>query len=223
MRCFLMTVGILLGLLFLLSRLRLGIDAAVNGKAVTVDAAVGPLRIHVVPGKPKKETGKKKEPPKDESSGKEPPKEKKKLPKITFADIRSALDALLPPLKRALGRTRRSIRVKPLVVSATLGGGEDPAAAAELYGYLHMAIWTGMPLLEQLLVIPDPHIHIGIDFDAPETNLQARVGITLRLGTLVAVAFGVDIPALRWFLRFQKKQKKQQPAEKEPEQAAPAA
>ena len=59
MRCFLMTVGILWGLLFLLSRLRLGIDAAVNGKAVTVDAAVGPLRIHVVPGKPKKETGKK--------------------------------------------------------------------------------------------------------------------------------------------------------------------
>ena len=222
MRCVFVVMGCLAAVLLLLSRLRLGIDAAVNGKAVTVDAAVGPFRIRVIPGKPRKEKAKEKSPPKEGSSSKAPSKEKKKLPKITFADICSALDTLLPPLKRALGRTRRSIRVKPLELSATLGGGEDPAAAAELYGYINMAVWTAMPLLEQLLVIPDPHIHIGIVFDTPETDVQARVGVTLRLGTLVAVAFGIGIPALRWFLRFQKKQKQQQPAEK-PEQAAPAA
>jgi len=220
MRLFLMILGVLILLLFLLSRLRLGIDAAVDGKAVTVDAAVGPFRIRVLPGKPKKKKPEKEAPPK--KADKKTPKEKKPLPKPTLADIRSALDALLPPLKRALGRTRRSIRVKPLEVSASFGGAADPAAAAELYGYAHMAVWTGMPVLEQLLVIPDPHIHIGIDFDAPETAVQARVGVTLRLGTLVSVALGVGIPALKWFLGFQKKHKQPQPA-KEPEQAAPAA
>ena len=218
---FLMILGGLILLLFLLSRLRLGIDAAVDGKAVTVDAAVGPLRIRVLPGKPKKTKPEKEVPPKKEAA-KSPPKEKKPLPKPTLADIRSALDALLPPLKRALGRTRRSIRVKPLDASVTFGGAADPAAAAELYGYAHMAVWTGMPVLEQLLVIPDPHIHIGIDFDAPETAVRVRVGVTLRLGTLVSVALGVGIPALKWFLGFQKKHKQPQPA-KEPEQAAPAA
>lgn len=220
MRLFLMILGVLILLLFLLSRLRLGIDAAVDGKAVTVDAAVGPFRIRVLPGKPKKKKPEKEVPPKE--AAKTTPKEKKPLPKPTLADIRSALDALLPPLKRALGRTRRSIRVKPLEVSATFGGGADPAAAAELYGYAHMAVWAGMPVLEQLLVIPDPHIHIGIDFDAPETVVQARVGVTLRLGTLVSVALSVGIPALKWFLGFQKKHKQPQPV-KEPEQAAPAA
>ena len=61
MRLFLMILGGLILLLFLLSRLRLGIDAAVDGKAVTVDAAVGPLRIRVLPGKPKKQKSEKKE------------------------------------------------------------------------------------------------------------------------------------------------------------------
>ena len=220
MRCFLIVLGILVLLLFLLSRLRLGVDVAVDGKVVTVDAAVGPFRIRVLPGKPKKQKPEKKAPPKEEAPP--PPKEKKPLPKPALADIRSAADTLLPPLKRALGRTRRSIRVKPLDASVTFGGAADPAAAAELYGYAHMAVWTGMPVLEQLLVIPDPHIHIGIDFDAPETAIWARVGVTLRLGTLVSVALGVGIPALKWFLRFQKKHKQPQP-DKQPEQAAPAA
>ena len=220
MRLFWIILGVLVLLLLLLSRLRLGVDAAVDGKAVTVDAAVGPFRIRVLPGKPKKQKSEKKAPSKEEAPP--PPKKKKPLPKPGLADIRSAADTLLPPLKRALGRTRRSIRVKPLDASVTFGGAADPAAAAELYGYAHMAVWAGMPVLEQLLVIPDPHIHIGIDFDTPETAVRARVGVTLRLGTLVSVALGVGIPALKWFLRFQKKQKQPQP-DKQPEQAAPAA
>lgn len=220
MRLFWMILGSLILLLFLLSRLRLGIDAAVDGKAVTVDAAVGPFRIRVLPGKPKKKRPEQAAPPKKADEA--PPKKKRALPKPTLADIRSALDALLPPLKRALGRTRRSIRVKPLDASVTFGGGTDPAVTAELYGYAHMAVCTGMPVLEQLVVIPDPHIHIGIDFDAPETAVRARVGVTLRLGTLVSVALGVGIPALKWFLGFQKKHKPPR-TDKKPERAAPAA
>lgn len=33
-------------------------------------------------------------------------------------------------------------------------GQAEPADAAQLYGELHGAVWTGMPVLEQLLVIP---------------------------------------------------------------------
>ena len=58
--------------------------------------------------------------------------------------------------QKALRRTRRGIRVDPLRLSATLGGAEDPAAAAELYGGLHALVWTGMPALEKLVVIRDP-------------------------------------------------------------------
>lgn len=111
--------------------------------------------------------------------------------------------------------------MRPLDLSITLGGQRDPASAAELYGTLHMAVWTMMPPLEQLLVIPDPHIHLGIDFDAPSTVMNGKAGISIRIGTLIAVGAGVGFPALKWFLRFLRQHKKEQaaPAQK----AVPAA
>ena len=40
----------------------------------------------------------------------------------------SAVGALWPPLKRALNRTRKGIRIHPLQISLTIGGQVDPAA-----------------------------------------------------------------------------------------------
>ena len=76
-----------------------------------------------------------------------------------------------------------------------------------------------MPLLEQLLVIPEPSIHIGIDFDAPETSVEGEVGLSARIGTLLRVALTIGIPSLRWFLRWRKKAK-QTPAPQTAEKQA---
>lgn len=70
---------------------------------------------------------------------------------------------------------------------------------------LEMLVWTVMPALEQLLVIPHPHIHVGVDFDVGKTRLDGTAAITIRLGTLAAVALGAGIPVLRWFLKLQKR------------------
>ena len=137
-------------------------------------------------------------------------KEKKKtLPKLALEDIRDAVRTLAPPLKRALGRTRRGIRIHPLQLSLTLDGREDPASTAELYGYLHAGMWTAMPQLEQLLDIRDPRLHIGMDFDSDETVVEGDTGICIRIGTVLAVGFTIAIPFLKWFLRYRKKQKQQ--------------
>ena len=98
-------------------------------------------------------------------------------------------------------------------LSVILGGGEDPVTAAQLYGELHAGVWSVMPLLGQLLVIPEPHIHVGLDFQADQTVLEGELGVSARIGTLLAVAATVGFPALKWFLRYQKKQKKQPPAQ----------
>ena len=201
MRWFWIILGIV-ALFWLFGRLRLGVHVALKANSPIVKATVGPFDIQLIPAKPKKEKPPEKKAKKASERDAKKPKEKKKLPKITLADIRSALDALLPPLRRALHRTRRSIRIAPLDLSVIVGGAQDPAAAAELYGYIHMGVWTGMPALEQLLVIPDPHIHVGIDFDAPQTMADGEAGISIRVGTLVAVAFGLALPALKWFLYF---------------------
>ena len=220
---------IILGIIavfWLIGRIRLGVHVALQANSPTVTAKIGPFGVQLFPAKKKKDKPPKEKKPKKAkkktTEAKAAETEKKKLPKITLEDIRSAIDALWPPLKRALGRTRRSIRIRPLDLSVTVGGAKDPAAAAELYGYIHMGVWTGMPALEQLLVIPDPHIHVGIDFDAPDARLDGEAGLSIRIGTLVAVALGVGIPALKWFMKFQKKQTQQDQAPEE-QMAPPAA
>ena len=97
-------------------------------------------------------------------------------------------------------------------VSLTLGGLDDPAKTSELYGYLHSGMWSVMPVLEEGLDIPDPHIHIGIDFNTERTVVEGELGFTARIGTLLAAGLCVGIPALRWFLKYRKKMKKQTPA-----------
>ena len=193
-------------LILLLCLTRVGARAELRRDGVTLDAKIGPFHIRILPAKetPEKKKKPEKKAKKPEKAGEEKPK--KSLPKIALADIKDAVHTLAPPLKRALGRTRRGIRVQPLRLLVTVGGSEDPAAAAELYGYLHAGVWTAMPVLEQLLVIPDPYIHVGIDFDAPQTAVEGELGVSIRIGTLLAVGLGIGIPALRWFLRFRKKQ-----------------
>ena len=208
---------IILGILavLLLCLTRVGVHAVLNRDAVTLDVRFGLLRFRIFPGKEKTKSDKQEK--KSNKKTKKEPAEAEKKPKLKFtlADIKDAVHTLAPPLKRALRRTRRGIRIQPLQLWVTLGGREDPAAAAELYGYLNAGMWTAMPVLEKLLVIPEPYLHLGIDFDTDKTAVQGQAGISIRIGTLLAVAFGVGIPALRWFLRFQKKNQQQ------PEKTAP--
>ena len=207
-------LGILLALLVLLCLTRVGVHA-LFGDALSLDAKIGPFRIHILPGKKQdKKREKRAKEPKEAEKSEEKAEKKPCFPKPSMADIREAVSVLWPPLKRALNRTRRGVRIHPMDLCVTLGGQEDPAAAAQLYGEAHAGVWAVMPVLERLLVIPEPHIHIGIDFNASETKVEGELGVTARVGTLLAVGATVAFPALKWFLRYRKKQKKQPPEPK---------
>ena len=207
-------LGILLALLVLLCLTRVGVHA-LFGDALALDGKIGPFRIHILPGKKQdKKREKRAKEPKEAEKSEEKAEKKPCFPKPSMADIREAVSVLWPPLKRALNRTRRGVRIHPMDLCVTLGGQEDPAAAAQLYGEAHAGVWAVMPVLERLLVIPEPHIHIGIDFNASETKVEGELGVTARVGTLLAVGATVAFPALKWFLRYRKKQKKQPPEPK---------
>lgn len=207
-------LGILLALLVLLCLTRVGVHA-LFGDALALDAKIGPFRIHILPGKKQdKKREKRAKEPKEAEKSEEKAEKKPCFPKPFMADIREAVSVLWPPLKRALNRTRRGVRIHPMDLCVTLGGQEDPAAAAQLYGEAHAGVWAVMPVLERLLVIPEPHIHIGIDFNASETKVEGELGVTARVGTLLAVGATVAFPALKWFLRYRKKQKRQPPEQK---------
>lgn len=214
----------ILGAVVLLAALllwtRVGVRAAFGGDGLYLDVELGLARIHVLPAGPKKPRAKK---PKKEKNKKKPGKEPEEgeKPKAQFSftleDGKDALRTLLPALKRTLGRTGRGIRVKPLRLSLVLGGQEDPAAAAQMYGELQAAVWWGMPLLEKLLDVREPYIHTDVDFGTPDTAVEGELGVTLRIGTLLAAGFGLAFPALGWFLRWRKRCKTRSPKpEKKP-------
>lgn len=204
-------LGILALLILLLCRTRAGVLVTL-GDALRVDVKLGWFRFQVVPGRERQKKPPKKKDKTARDGGEE---EKKSRSKPSLEEIRDVVRTLLPPLKRALARTRRGIRVEPLRLSLILGGREDPAAAAKLYGELNAAVWAGIPQLERLLDIPDPRIHIEVDFDTEESRTEGTVGAAIRIGTALAVGFGIGIPALRWLLHYMRrhrKEEKQRPA-----------
>ena len=229
-------LGILLFLIFLVCITRVGARAAVKDGEVTLDVKLGLFKLRILPQKkkapdPKKEAAKeakaaeaaaKKEAQKAaRKAAKAAQKEERKGEKLSvkterlqgvLSDVQSAIDAIWPPLKRALNRTRKGVRIHPLQLSLTVGAERDPAVGAQLYGYLHAGVWTVMPALEKVLDIPDPHIHVGLDFESPDTMLEGEAGLTICIGTLLAVGFTVAVPALKWFLKWNKKRKRQQTA-----------
>lgn len=208
MRWVLLVLGVLLLLFLLLCCLRLGVLVTLD-EAVAVKVKAGPVSIQVLPAKKKKKPEKKPPPPKEErpQKAKKKKKEKAGFPKPTLSDLRSAAETLWRPLLRALDRTRRGIRLHPLTLAVFFGGAEDPASAAQTMGYAHMAVWNGMPLLEKVLDIPEPSIHLETDFTAEATKVRGQVGLTIRVGTLLAVGFQLAVPAVKWLLPYLKRHK----------------
>ena len=210
-------LGVLLFLLFLLCMTRVGARAVMKDGELTLDVKIGLIKLRILPQKkkdPKKEAkaadaaakkaAKKKAPKKETTKGLSV---KTTRLKALLADIRSAVDAIWPPMKRALDRTRKGIRIHPLQLSLTVGAEGDPAGGAQLYGYMHAGVWSVMPALEKVLDIPDPYIHVGLDFESPDTSVEGEAGISIRIGTVLAVGFTVAVPALKWFLKWNKQRK----------------
>ncbi len=197
-------LGILMVLAVLICRIRVGVRVRFGEAPPAAVLTLGPFRVPLT-GEPENEA--RQAPKQAKKREKQPKKPEKKaaFPKVTAADVKEAAERLWPPLKKALGRTRRGIRLDPMTVSVTIGAAEDPAAGAEAYGWASGAMFNLMPALEELVRVPDPSVHIGLDFDSPATRWAGEVGVSLRIGTAIAVALGVGVPALRWLTEWKKK------------------
>lgn len=212
-------LGVIAALIVVILCLRVSVTASF-GDELHVTAQVGPVKLQVVPPpkkKPKKEKPKKEKAAETDSK---PPKKKLDL-HLTFADIRAALSAVWRAIQGTLRRAGRRIRIDPMRVSIVLGD-ENPANTAEWYGWVNAAVWTVMPWLEKTVRMPDPQVHMEMDFNAVETKVSGMVGISYRIGDLLAIGFAAAGPLLRFLIPFLKRQKamKKEAAKKAAEQAA---
>lgn len=194
-------VGIILLILLLLALIRVG-ALVTFGDALCVQLKIGPFGKTIIPAKKKAPKEKKKQ-QRSEQSAASPPKKKRTLPKPTLRELRDLATTLLTTLKKMLASVCRRVRIDPLEVFVTVGG-SDPAEIAQRYGYLNAAMWSLMPHLEELFHIPDPSLHLRMDYSAEKTRAQGEIGVSIRIGDIVIIACTLALPLLKWYLRFRK-------------------
>ena len=187
-------VGGLLLLPCLLLLLRVGVEYRFGGSEVMI--RIGPVRKKLTPGEEKEPKQPKKK--KVETAEAAPKTEKSPKPNIGFNEVQSGVKVLLPVLKKALRRTRRSVKIHPLNLHVIIAA-YDPAETAKLYGWGEALLWSVMPQAERLLVIPDPHIRLTPDFNADSTRCEGEIGVSIRIGSVLLIALTLLIPALRWY------------------------
>ena len=195
-------LGAIALLIIIVLLLRVGVLVSLTD-TLTVLLRIGPAAIPLYPAVEKKEKPAKKAKPTTEPT----PKAKKKLSlDITRQDVQAALKAVWQALEGVLRRIGRRVRVTPCEVSVVVGGAY-PDKVAEQYGLISAAVWTVMPRLEQLIHIRDPYIHLDVDFNAPATNVEGKLGLYLRVGDLLAIAFAAAKPLLKFYFPFRRRQK----------------
>ena len=168
--------------LTVLNLLPVGVDAAYADDVFSLAARIGPFRLRLLP-----------KPPDAKPKKKKPPKPKKEKPKKKSAppDIRTIL-ALAKLGLQALNRFRQRLRVQRLRL-VFVSGAPAPDDTALAFGYVNAALGALTPLAERALRIDERDIQTGVDFQAGQPRIDARIVCTIRIGQIVviALAFGV--------------------------------
>ena len=197
-----MTGAIVLGVLALLVAailaLRVGVLVGYDRGAPWARLCIGPARITLWPREPKK----KKRPKRAKGKRADRPKESKTQraakprPKLTPALVR----AMLGPIRAALGRLRRAVRIDTVALRL-IWAEEDPADAAVHYGRLWAALEAALALLRANVTVREDDLALTIDFTRERPELVSlRFGASAALGRLIGIAVLAAVGVLRALL-----------------------
>ena len=162
-----MTLLAIFAALVLIGCIPVGVDARYNAEGVFLAAKLGPIRLQLLPQKPKKK--------------KKQQKQQKKPEKAPDT----------------LGDLRRKLRVNELTLYVRIGGSDDPAKAAMGYGRAWAAIGAITPSLERLFVIKKRDIQPALDYTISNTQVDAHLVTTITIGRSLALALRAGIRFLK--------------------------
>ena len=186
------------------------------GQELNLRLSVGPFRFTLLPAKEKKETAQEAAKTKKEEE-KRAEKKKRGLPKLTKEEKKDLISTALSALRESARRACKRLRIDPLEILVVFGG-SDPAKIAQTYGYANAMMWGLMPHLEDIFLIPEPSLHLRMDYSAEKTG---SVGCSLRIRDGLRILIALLWPLLKWYLRYKKAHKNDAPAEKPTESAQP--
>ena len=203
---------IILAVLVLLALIPLGARVRYDEQGAFVWLVIGPIRIRLLPKKPKKKTDKEKDKKKKD---KKKDKKKKKKPKDDKPKEKQPIGGLIHdfmPFVRIgldlLGCFFRKLRIPVLTLHVGFGGAGDPAGAAVNYGRAWAAIGAIMQPIRAKTRIKKENVSCSCDFTRNEMRVFAELKAVFLLGDLVAMALRYGFRALRQYLRMKKDRKK---------------
>ena len=188
-----MTLLAIFAALVLIGCISVGVDARYNAEGVFLAAKLGPIRLQLLPQKPKK---KKKQQKKPEKAPKKAASQEKKPNPILSGGVDGILQ-LLDIVLDTLGDLRRKLRVNELTLYVHIGGSDDPAKAAMGYGRAWAAIGAITPSLERLFVIKKRDIRPALDYTISNTQVDAHLVTTITIGRSLALALRAGIRFLK--------------------------
>ena len=188
-----MTLLAIFAALVLIGCIPVGVDARYNAEGVFLAAKLGPIRLQLLPQKPKKKKKQQKKP--EKAPEKAASQEKTPNPILSGGvdEILQLLDIVLD----TLGDLRRKLRVNELTLYARIGGSDDPAKAAMGYGRAWAAIGAITPSLERLFVIKTRDIQPALDYTISNTQVDAHLVTTITIGRSLALARRAGIRFLK--------------------------
>ncbi len=196
--------GVFLLFCLLIGFLRLGAVVTFDD-ALRVHLRVGALRMTFYPRRKKR--NKEEKQPESKSDDTEKKKKsskagkKRSLPRLTPDEWIDLADTAFEALGTTVRRTCKRVRLDPLEMTVVFGGW-DPAQAAMLYGTANALMYAVMPRAEETFDIPDPSLHLRLNYDQDGLKASGTLGASLRVCDLFAIAFTLLIPMAKWFLCF---------------------
>ena len=204
---FLKVLLAVLVIFWLISLIRIGGRVSYGQAGLFVTALAGPLKIQILPAKPKK-TKKPRKPKK----GKPPVAEKhKKEPPEGRSGTLSRLMKLLPVVGQACGALKRKIRIDDLELEL-IWGGADPAAIALGYGQANAALGMIWPILDNNFKVKRHSFQVGMDYGRTRPGAELAAALTLTIGQALTLGVHYGVKALMIWIRSGKPTRKKQEA-----------
>lgn len=178
---------VILLVLFLLGRIRVGGDGEYSADGLFVRVRVGPISVRVFPLKKKgeKKPAKKKEKAtKAARAGAEEEQEPEKPKKGGALDL---VKAGLPLVGEAAGELKERIRIDLLRMDL-LFGGTDAAQTAILFGMSNALIAPLLAVFQQNFEVKEHRVRTAVDFNEKTITLYLRAAFSARIGQLLSFA-----------------------------------
>ena len=191
-----MTLLAIFAALVLIGCIPVGVDARYNAEGVFLAAKLGPIRLQLLPQKPKKKRTQQKQQKKPEKAPEKAASQEKKPNPILSGGVDEILQ-LLDIVLDTLGDLRRKLRVNELTLHVTVPGSDDPAKAAMNYGRAWAAIGALTPTMERLFVIKKRDIRPELDYNETQMKADAHLVTTITIGRSLALALRAGVGFLK--------------------------